>query len=111
MTLTITERVAAGAAYLDEHHPGWVERIDLSKLNLGECGHCVLGQLFGDFWDAPVFGESANPYTEEEFQSVFGLARPLGFAAPKGDDSDASYAALTAEWKRLIEERRAVTPC
>ncbi|HTJ37080.1 MAG TPA: hypothetical protein VL738_27960, partial [Dactylosporangium sp.] len=46
---TIAERVAAGAAFLDEHDPEWwradVERaIDLDKLNLGHGDACILGQ-------------------------------------------------------------------
>jgi hypothetical protein len=46
---TIAERVAAGAAFLDEHDPGWwradVERaIDLDTFDLAEPEHCVLGQ-------------------------------------------------------------------
>ena len=46
---TIAERVAAGAAFLDEHDPGWwradVDRaIDLRVFEMAEPEHCVLGQ-------------------------------------------------------------------
>ena len=46
---TITERVAAGAAFLDQHDPEWwradVEQaIDLDMLDLASTSHCVLGQ-------------------------------------------------------------------
>ena len=40
---------AAGAAFLDEHVPGWRTRIDLSTLDLESCENCILGQLFDDF--------------------------------------------------------------
>lgn len=37
---------ARGAAFLDEHVPGWADRIDLAALDLDSCTKCVLGQLF-----------------------------------------------------------------
>ncbi len=43
------QRVARGADYLDEEHPGWHQHIDPSTLELSEGSCCVLGQLHGDF--------------------------------------------------------------
>lgn len=42
-------RVARGAAFLDDEHPGWYQRIDPDALELSEGSCCVLGQLHGDF--------------------------------------------------------------
>ncbi len=41
--------VAKGIALLDEKQPGWRERINLSALDMGHCGQCILGQVFGDY--------------------------------------------------------------
>ena len=53
---TIVERVQAGAALLDEKDPGWAIRLPrLSRLAVGagSGANCVLGQLYGHFWDGP----------------------------------------------------------
>lgn len=44
--ISIAERVAAGAAWLDEHYPTWWEKIEISTLNVASCHHCVLGQVY-----------------------------------------------------------------
>jgi len=43
------EPVAKGAAFLDEKHPEWATKINISKL-LMQHGHaCILGQLYGQY--------------------------------------------------------------
>lgn len=42
----IADRVARGAAWLDEKYPTWFEGIDLGTLDLGNCTRCVLGQVY-----------------------------------------------------------------
>lgn len=44
--ISVAERVAHGAAWLDERYPGWVDAIDLGKLNVASCHACVLGQVY-----------------------------------------------------------------
>ena len=46
---TVTERVADGAAFLDEHQAGWDRDIDLVALDIGSSCECILGQIHGDF--------------------------------------------------------------
>lgn len=106
---TIAERVAAGAAFLDEHDPEWwrpdVERaIDLDRLDLAMENVRVLGQR------CPV--EANDPYIK--FGAILsGLwngwdidrwATQYGFQA-----GGANYDDLTAEWKRVITERRSAS--
>lgn len=45
------DRVAKGAALLDEHYPGWAARIAADDLAMSLCDKCVLGQVYGDYWD------------------------------------------------------------
>lgn len=42
----IADRVARGAAWLDEKYPQWFDKIDLSILDLSNCTQCVLGQVY-----------------------------------------------------------------
>lgn len=102
---TVTERVQAGAAWLDQHRPGWLDRIDLITLNVEDPECCVLGQEFGDYGDRP---DALRDYREAE---------RLGFYvrwAGHGDDRyTAEYAALTEAWKDyvLTEGPRRVAVC
>lgn len=87
------ERVALGAAWLDELWPGWVYQIDLRHLDVGSCLDCVLGQLFGDYNDAP--------------ESATSVAASHGFdRMDVATVNNESYAALTAAWHNLIVARR-----
>lgn len=105
----VPERVARGAALLDEMHPDWPSMIIPEALALESCKRCVLGQMFGDFNDAP-----------DELQQA---ARELGFDIdadhlPPAEGTPSSlaqrlergkqeYIALTEEWLRVVAERRA----
>jgi hypothetical protein len=105
---TIEERVEAGAAWLDANRRGWVDRIDLETLDLGDECRCVLGQEFGSWDDRP---DSLN----------WDRTILLGFQRADGrffeDDWDAmaaqearEYAELTAAWRDYITARRAAVP-
>jgi hypothetical protein len=107
-TTTVAERVAAGAAWLDEHEPGWVADIDLDRLLLSSPCRCVLGQLYGSYYTAPV------KYYDT---SDFGFAALAEDADQPDDDAawdayeaalDSEYAQLDAAWRELIATRRAV---
>jgi hypothetical protein len=102
---TIAERVAAGAAFLDEHDPGWWERIHLGRLDLNHTCNCVLGQAFADKseWSNRYYG-SGYDYALARFRLFCGGAG-LGFDT---EDDYEPYEPLAAEWKRVITERRAV---
>jgi len=133
---TIAERVAAGAAFLDEHDPDWwradVERaIDLDKLSLSDPSRCVLGQRCpteslnrflserftlspdevwypGDwsFW-ALAYELSATPPGTEGDESTEGVVTWSGELGFNSPDSDLNeFADLNAEWKHVITERR-----
>jgi hypothetical protein len=127
----IPERVALGAAFLDEHdHPWWREdvenAIDLDRLDM-ECGDvCVLGQRcpFGTL--TAYLGYTPDPDDPDEAddlefryhsyalrlsgisprESMEDWAVAHGFNRPFGGGG-AEYRELTAEWARVIRERRA----
>lgn len=102
MTETTAERVAAGVAWLDEHDPGWwredapehltrdAQPIDLDRLDIDDPCRCVLGYRWGHFGHALV----------DALRDASDVA--LGF---DGDSAD-EVPELTAEWRRVISERR-----
>jgi hypothetical protein len=96
---TITERVARGAALLDEKEPGWDKQIDLDRLYVGSPCDCVLGQLHHRFWKGV------------DRLSLEGRTQEHGFMWHARDDSgrDVEVDALDAAWRELIESRRAAS--
>ena len=47
--MRLPANVQRGAAFLDEHVPGWRAHIDPYTLDLSYCRQCVLGQVFGSY--------------------------------------------------------------
>lgn len=89
------ERAEAGAAYLDEHFDSWVLDIDREALDLNDCGRCVLGQEFGNYWTGlDRLGLTNNRVIED-----------LGFILPNEDDSPDAWDLLTAAWVEVIDAR------
>ncbi len=99
----IPARVAKGAALLDEAKPGWWRHVNLATLDVADCVHCTLGQLYGRFSLGllMLFGGRLLPYTPTRH----------GFSGSTSSVGDAggfrTFRALTAEWTRVILERRA----
>ena len=99
---TVTERVAVGAARLDDEWDGWEAEIDLDLLDMSTghpmtkiapCG-CILTQLYGDY------------ATGKAELVINGLeAEELGFEA-MGVPLDSEYNALGDAWTVLIANRR-----
>lgn len=48
---TLRARVNRGAKLLDEQNPGWARKIKRIILDMNNCGKCILGQLYGSFWE------------------------------------------------------------
>lgn len=97
----VAERVARGAAWLDEQKPGWPQLIT-EELEMSGCRSCVLGQVFaveggkesGYWWALDSVG-----WTEETGASaIWDWASYHGFEGPE-------YVLLEEEWLRVIGER------
>lgn len=94
---TVAERVERGAALLDEKRPGWLDVIDVARLDIGSSCNCVGGQVgralhLGTFVD--VMGDLGLLVTEE---AAYGFEH----------DTEAGYEDLTTAWRSLILARRA----
>ena len=100
---TITERVAAGAALLDEHKPGWWQHTDLGRLNIGSSCDCMFGQTFGGYLKGlTLFHEEWHVGAPDSDYGFFWYGRA-------DDDRENEIEALNAEWRRVIEQRRAAS--
>ena len=101
---TVTERVARGAALLDEKIPGWDSRIDLDVLDIDSCAQCILGQVFAAessyYPVARGFGAGIDELGLDD-----SVIEDLGF-----DDTDGLITQVSAEWRRVITERRVRVP-
>lgn len=103
-------RVEAGAAFLNETRPAWMDEVDPGTLSIASVSNCVLGQLYEDY---------------DRGRAVLGLdrfdARDLGFTTFGGDDISLvfkdeigrsfpnhvlAFRALTEAWQDYITRRR-----
>lgn len=104
MSDTIETRVARGVALLDEKLPGWVDRIDLEKLDLSSACDCILGQEF----DGKAIWPDLLGYDiglSELFANVEKDAARHGFTAGAWAAAEA-WDELEGEWRRVILARR-----
>lgn len=104
MTMTNEDAILAvkkGTQWLDENHPGWERRLDLSNLEMNNCERCVIGQAVGNFW--VTAGEEADRVgmDEEEWSVEHGF--DVLFV---GTSTTVAYRQLEAEWTRVVTERR-----
>ena len=98
-TRTIQERVEAGASFLDEHYSDfewdkWDKRIEISSLHMENDRQCLLGQLYGHY----TFGRWTLDISRD-------TSAELGFAAFDRKSAE-SFNLLTAEWRKVIFNRR-----
>lgn len=102
MNDTIETRVARGVALLDERLPGWVERIDLYKLDLASGCRCILGQEFRGHVSESSYSNGYLIGLDELFNDDDDEAARHGFTVEVGEP----FAALEVEWRRVILARR-----
>jgi hypothetical protein len=96
-----TRRVKKGAAYLDRHHKGWHNEIDIHTLDLSDGQCCVIGQLAGEFLFRVQKFFSA--YTQ---QDSLKKAEELGMYS-EVECPTSNYSKLTHCWQIEIQLRRA----
>jgi hypothetical protein len=112
--MTIADLIAAGMAVLDQRAPGWLDRIDLERLDMafgvhepspGSCG-CVLAQV-----DAQTKQSGVGHYIDARIRLIGDDADANGFewAVDHGfnSDGDVDFEELTEAWRQVILARRA----
>jgi hypothetical protein len=93
--------VKAGVAWLDETHPGWELKIDLSQLDMSHSCLCILGQLEGNYWTA--LHDHKLEYDEGE-EMGFAVTGERNMAGWRVTDA-VTWGLLTAEWHEAIKDR------
>lgn len=125
-------RIARGMEWLDAERAGWLDRIDMSRLDVGCPCNCLLGQEFDlekprnkqierviHAWDfmqdgfdcglhyaASLFNLSSQTRTVEwAVQHGFSIERELLDCLYDGD-ADVAYGVLTDQWREAILARQ-----
>lgn len=104
MTVTeARERVARGAALLDQHVPGWAAQIDVGKLSIAgtTCIAFQLGHKVGGYEG----GSDAYLWTHRQID-MMGRGHKVGFFYPDGETNPAgAFALLQDAWIEAIADR------
>lgn len=88
------EYVERGAKLLDEKHPGWAAKIDTSILNIRFSDRCILGQLYGWFYQAL-----------DSFGILFEDCYLYGFSENYALHPDENWEYLDDLWRQEINDR------
>lgn len=103
-------QIQKGAELLDTHFggPEWRERINTDSLLMRNIHNCILGQLFGNYWDA------LSTLGVREYQTYLAnervpVASDYGFQMPMDTDDwmDNGYQTLQAEWVTYLTSKAA----
>ena len=98
VTALLKNRVEHGAEMLDTEVPGWFNRIDTGTLELENCVLCVLGQLFGEYY------EGVKALGIRNQGSFFGFSLSFGDEGYYGPDD---WELLRTLWIEEIRKRQA----
>lgn len=125
-------RIARGMEWLDQERPGWLDRIDMARLDVGCPCNCLLGQEFdlelprnqriervNHAWDflsdgydcglhyaASLYNLASNTSAVEwAVQHGFSIEPELTSLFYEGD-VDVSYGVLTDQWREAILARQ-----
>lgn len=100
----IKDRVASGAAFMDERHEGWAHSIVLKKLDMAHGDRCIFGQYHGDFIQGVEIEKLPLPYKTISRSQVV----KLGFTLPDSQsDEKEMWEWLDIAWAHEITIRRA----
>ena len=85
------QQIEKGVEYLDEHYPGWEDKINLETLNIRSPRCCIGGQLEGEY---------------AHFVSMLYEISNSGPTSMGFDSTDYHYEDLTETWKAVILARQ-----
>ncbi len=112
--------VLRGAELLDRVVPGWVNKVDVVKLDLESCSTCILGQVFGDFfigWVSLFPPQLGKPIWQVGYSPTyygFNLERyivgdPCAYRKEMRQSPE-NYEGLRRDWVEAIVERCKLLP-
>lgn len=104
-TEEFADRVARGAALLDQADPGWQDRINPLTLNIADPFNCVLGQLYGMFSYGTHYLEqwaADHGYRWDDDTARVTFGGDSGERRHGFDGTSLEYRHLTDAWLRYI---------
>jgi hypothetical protein len=103
----LPERVARGAALLDQRRPGWAELVDPDRLDMQLEYEDVLGQLYGTFAEG-INSLAGHAFWPDPAAVAFAVAHgfELGDDQPGRVGAPRHYAELTGCWRAKLTHRR-----
>lgn len=101
--LSITDRVAAGMAFLDQHFPGHVGTVELENLRVYSGAQCPLAQASHDYYSdaADMLADQGIIDLREQEEGGISRAQALGFM----ELDDESRYRLDQAWIEAYEQR------
>jgi hypothetical protein len=111
---TLAVRVKRGAAVLDERRPEWAGAVALDRLAMDSCDRCVLGQLYGSYWEGVPALANALPRcfrfsSAEHGFTLFDREQDFRDEAGHIDVMD-RFAALADLWRAEVRARTTEAP-
>lgn len=105
MRETFSARAFRGMAYLDQHKPGWVDLIDTELLDMRSPDRCILGQLFGSYWNYCIYNGDFWKNVPDHHE-----VHDYGFQIAEDDYKFIRnpYPELSEIWVALINDRKGV---
>ena len=88
------QQISKGIEWLDQHEPGWADKVDLEKLDMTTCTRCVLGFVYGDY---DRLDDPSAPPSDDRAK--------LGFTLRESYFSY-DWVRLTEEWRDAISKLR-----
>ena len=93
------QEVARGAARLDFEQPGWAEQISLDRLAMDNCARCILGQVYGNYFDGRSFLFGNHPIDAME------MSHQHGFTLHEDERFPMEWAVLADAWRAEVLKR------
>jgi len=100
------ERVQRGAKMLDSVRPGWRDEISLGELNMRYPCYCILGQLWGNYFDA--WTNLPKDDASDEITYGFDVTR-YERHSPTAIDIGVAYNTLDTAWREELSSRKSAT--
>lgn len=111
---SLKKQISDCVALLNEHVPGWRERIGGATLAMGVANRCVIGQLYGNFNEF-LLGKTSAPaelverVTRDQYILALNVPMP-DIASPlymeMSQERDKKIAALTRAWQKEIQKHQ-----
>jgi len=91
-----TKRVKLGVKWLDENNKGWMKNIKISELDTQDRRTCMVGQVYGDFWERINGGSEGKMTLRQSMGNGFNLSDK--------DDRQIYWDLLTKVWVDKIKK-------